>query len=819
MSSLLRDLRYAARSLARSPGFALGVILTLALGIGANATMFGVVDTLYLKPPAGVQEPDAVVRLYLRRTVGMLGTFTGRPITYPSFKDLRDGGVFEQTAAVAQSSLSLGRGAEAVNTDVLAVSHTYFPMLGVTPAFGRFFGADDDRIGAPTVAVVSHGYWTRHFGADSSIIGRSLQLGEAGYTVIGVAPAGFAGIELAAPDFWLPIEAAVSAGDIVPLEALTARGWWWNAVVARLKSGASMDASAALATAAYRRGAVAESPRDSAAQVLLGPIQIARGPSASKESKVSAWIALVAAIVLLVACANVANLLLARGVSRRRELALRAGLGAGRGGLMRMLLAESLLLATIGGGAAMLLAVWGGSAVRGLLIPELPAEVPVVDLRILGFAAVAILITAFLTGIVPAIQSSRTDLADAMKSGGHGATSRGGRTRAGLLVAQIALTLVLLVGAGLFVRSLRSVQQIDLGFDADKVLEASVDMGSAHFSAQADENAAYLRILERLQRMPGVEAAAATMSPYGWAFGRSIRAEGRDSIPQTPGGGPYLNSVTSDYFATMGMRVEQGRGFTATDVAGGERVTVVTASMARVVWPSGSALGKCLYLGDSTSVCTRVVGVVSDSKRNSLFEHDNLLYYVPLAQGLDTGANPGEVHALVVRSRTRAADIADVVRREMQSAGNLPYARVTALADRVAPEYRSWQLGAAAFTAFGVLALVIAAMGIFAVISYSVSQRTHEIGIRMALGAETRRVTTMVLGQGLRAALLGVAIGGVGAYAMARGISSLLYGVTPGDPLVFTGVAVVLVMVAAAAAWLPARRAAAIDPMVALRSE
>jgi putative ABC transport system permease protein len=818
MRHLLRDIRYAARSLMRAPGFTLGVVLTLALGIGANATMFGVVDTLFLRPPAGVREPGRVARVYLKRTVGMLGTFTGQTTTFPTFTDLRDAGVFERTATVKAAPMSLGRGASARQVNAMAVSHDYFPLLGVSPGFGRFFGADEDRPGAPPVAVLAHGFWRRHFAGDSSVIGRTLPLGHGTYTVIGVAPAGFGGIELSPPDLWVPIQASVAIGDMVPAEALTSRGWIWNQVMVRLKPGARVEDAAALATTAYRRGAVPESRGDSNAVVMLGPVQAARGPEVSSDSKVSAWIGLVALIVLLIACANVANLLLARGVSRRRELAVRAGLGAGRGGLVRMLLAESLVFAALGGGAALLLAMWGGSAVRGLLIPDLPADLSIVDGRVLAFAAAAVLLTALLTGLAPAIQSSRTDLADALKSGGHGATARGGRTRAALLVAQIALTLVLLVGAGLFVRSLRNVQRIDLGFDADQVLEASVDMGSAHFASTADANAAYLRILAALQRMPGVASASPTMSPFGWAFGRSIRAEGVDSMPHTRTGGPYINAVGSDYFGTMGMPLMQGRGLTAADVPGAALVAVVSASMARLVWPGQSALGKCLFLGDDAKPCTRVVGIVGDAKRGDVLEDAQLLYYVPLAQ-VDSGADRGEVHALVVRSRTRAADIADAVRREMQAAGNLPYADVHSLAERIAPQYRSWQLGAAAFTAFGALALVIAAMGIFAVISYSVSQRTHEIGIRMALGAETRRVARMILAQGLRAAIAGVAIGAVGAYAMARGLASLLYGVPAGDPLVFSGVAAALVLVAAAAAWLPARRAARIEPMIALRSE
>jgi putative ABC transport system permease protein len=816
MDTLLNDLRYALRALTRSPGFAAVVVLTLALGIGVNAAMFGIVDTLFLRPPAGVREPGRVVRIYKSHRVSLLGrSFTGGLGQFPAFVDLRASGVFERTAATTTRDMSLGRGSEAVRVRVGDVSHDYFPLLGVAPAIGRFFGADEDKAGGERVAVISDAFWRSRFGRDTTVLGRRLQMGSGSFTVIGVAPAGFTGIDLAPLDLWIPI--SVAAGDIANGQCLTSWNCWWMEAIARLKPDDRPADAAARATAVYRRGAVPQNADDSTAQVLLGPTQAARGPVADDETKVSAWIGGVALVVLLIACANVANLLLARGVSRRRELALRAGLGAGRAGLMRLLLAESLVLAGLGGGAALILAAWGGTAARRLLIPDLPKDVPVVDLHILAFTAAAVLVAALLAGLAPAFQSSRTDVAEALKSGGRGATTRG-RTRGILLAAQVALTLVLLVGAGLFVRSLRNVQALNLGFDAEKVVLATMNLSGAGFTTD-NANATYLRLVDRLERLPEVERVAATTAPLGWIMATSLKAEGYDSLPRGPGGGYYQSVVTPAYFAALGTRIVHGRDFAQTDRQGSENVAIVNETMARALWPGQDGLGKCLFVGGfqrdpKTAPCSRIVGVVEDARNGQVVEDPSAHYYLAFGQQAGAGIN-----GLYIRARGTPSGLVAAAQRAIESEGALPRASVSTLADFLAPQYRSWKLGAQAFTAFGALALLIAAMGIFAVISYSVSQRTQEIGIRMALGAETGQVARMILGQGLQAALGGIVVGGLGAFALGRAIKALLYGVTPGDPLVFVSVACVLIAVATAAAYLPARRAARVDPMVALRYE
>jgi putative ABC transport system permease protein len=815
MQAFLRDLRLAARSLARTPAFTLGVVLTLGLGIGVNATMFGVVDALFLRPPADVHDPGGVVRVYLRRNFGVMGDVTGSSTGFPSYRDLRDNvPAFAVTAAVTNRSMSLGRGAASRQVHVQAVSHTYWRLVGVTPVLGRLFAADEDRPGGARVTVLSWGFWQRQYSGASDIVGRALELGSGTYTVIGVAPRRFGGLDLNAPDLWVPIEAAASAGETGPPEALDSRSWSWMTVVARLAPGATSDGAAAAATVVYRRGFPASEQAEAHATVLLGAVQEARGPIATSDARVSRWLGLVALLVLLIACANVANLLLARGVARRREMAVRAGLGAGRGGLVRLLLVESLVLAAAGGGAALVMAMWTGTAVRRFLVPQLDRDLPLLDPRVLVFTAAAVVLTALLAGIVPAALTSRTDLTDALKSGGHGTTARSGRTREMLLATQVALTLVLLVGAGLFVRSLRNVQGLDLGFDADRIVVASPDFDAAGVSADA-ANATFLRLVDRLGQVPGVEAVAASMgTPFGWSFSTDVRAEGVDSIPRVASGGPYFNRVTPQYFATLGLRIVRGRGFTTGDRRGAERVTVLGATMARLIWPGQDPLGRCIYVEESRE-CTRVVGVAADTRRESVTDSGAVQYYLPYDQ-----LDHGKISALFVRTRVDARSLVETVRREIHAAEpGLPYVQAFTMSQQIAPQLRSWRLGAAAFTAFGLLALVIAATGIFAVIAYGVSQRTQEFGVRMALGAQAAEILHLALGQGLRAVAGGLALGMLGALALSRAIASLLYGVRPTDPAVYGGVAMALVAVAAAAAWLPARRAAAVDPLVALRYE
>jgi putative ABC transport system permease protein len=824
MDTILQDLRYAVRGLVRSPGFALAVIVTLALGIGANTTMFGVLDTLLLKPPAGVRDPGRVVRLYFNRNFGEGVVFTGASTSFPSYESLTRTPAFSSVAATFFARLSLGRGESARPVNVRAVTASYFPLLGVRPALGRFFDSTEDRLGAAPVAVVSYRYWRREMQGDTGVLRRTLPVGRFSYRVIGVAPAGFNGADLEQPDLWLPVRTATP--DLNEVTALTSRNWFWITTLARLAPGRTPASAAALATLAVRRAAAgSERPTDTSTAVLLGPIQQARGPHMTGDAKVALWVGAVALAVLLVACANVANLLLARGLRRRREMAVRAGLGAGRGRLVRQLLVESVVLALAGGLAALLVALWAGAAVRAFLLPGLPSGTTLLNPGVLVFTAAAAAVTGLLAGSVPAWQASRTDVAETLRSGGRDVTTTRGRLRSGLVAIQMTLTLVLLFGAGLFVHSLRKAQTLDYGLDLEHVLVADVDAQKSGISRTDSpggpndpQSALYLRLLGRIRANPAVASAAVSVgTPYGWSHSTSLKVSGRDSLPSVPSGGPYFNAVSAGFFATVGTRIVRGRGLTdADEVPGAPRVAVVGQTFARLVWPGREPIGQCLYVDGNDSTCVQVVGVAADARSRAVTEDRTLFYYLPFGQHLVTPP----INGLLMRTRAPARQVEAEVQRALQAAEpGLPYVHVFSLAEAVAPEWRSWQLGATMFTAFGLLALVIAALGLYAVTAYGVTQRTQEIGVRLALGARRGQVVRLVVAQGVGAAALGACLGMAGALGLGHAVSSLLFGVAPTDGVSVVASVATLLAVSAVAAFVPARRAAAIDPMQALRYE
>jgi predicted permease len=825
LDALIQDLRYALRGLLRTPGFTLAVIATLALGIGANTTMFGVLDTLLLKPPVHVRDPGRVQRVYFARS------FEGRPFagagtSFPAYESLGDRSAFSATAAWFSAQLSLGHGVGARPVSVRAVTYTYFPLLGVRPAMGRFFDSTEDRLGAPPAAVVSYRYWRREMAGDPGVLGRTLLIGRLSYAVVGVAPPGFSGADMEEPDIWLPLRTATPELMNADVSALTSRHWSWIRVLARLAPGRTPQSAAAIAALAYRRAASAsDRPSDTTTRVLLGPIQEARGPNMSGDAKVALWVGAVALIVLLIACANVANLLLARGLRRRREMAVRAGLGAGRGPLIRQLLAETLVLALGGGVAGVVIAWWGGAVVRAFLLPGLPAGAPLLDPRVLLFTAAAAIVSGLLAGFVPAWHTSHTDVAESLRSGARDVTATRGVLRSTLLATQVALTLVLLVGAGLFTRSLRNAEDLDYGLDLGHLLIADVDVQATDVSRTDSpggpndpQSALYLRLLQDIQPNPEVASAAVSVgTPYGWSHATDLRVTGRDSLPHLPSGGPYFNAVSADYFATAGTRIVRGRGFTAADEErGAPRVAVVGATFARLVWPGGEPIGQCLYVGGDDSSCVQVVGVAADARSRGVMEDRTLLYYVPFGRHLVSPA----INGLLIRTRGPAAAAAGRIQHALQGAEpGLSYVRVQSLADRIAPQWRSWKLGATMFTAFGVLALIIASLGLYAVTAYGVTQRVQEFGVRIALGARRLDVARLAVAQALRAVALGAGAGLLAAVALSRGLRALLFEVAPTDPVSLAAAVAIMMLVSAVAAYGPARRAARVDPMEALRTE
>ncbi|HVE77754.1 MAG TPA: ABC transporter permease [Gemmatimonadaceae bacterium] len=810
----MSDLRYALRALRQSPGFTAAAVLCLALGIGANATMFGVVDALLLKPPAGVETPGRVARLYFSRTWPGIGATTSAVTSYPGYADLVELPAFSSVAGYTARTMTLGRGAEARGVDAVLVTPRYFSLLGVRPALGRFFLAEEERADGPPVAVLSHAFWRRELGGAPNVIGDGLQLGRQRVTVVGVAPKGFVGVDVGDADLWLPI-ATAAGGQLMP-EWRTYRSTFFLAVIARLRHRATPEQAAAMATLVHRRAHAQEPMADSTARVVVASLLPARGPTAGPEGKVAVWLAGMAAVVLLVACANVANLLLVRGIQRRREIAVRLAVGAGRGRIASQLLTESLVLAALGAVTAIAVIVWGGALVRAYLLGDGVRAPAALDWRVLAFTAVATAITGLVCGVAPVLGALRCDVASTLKAGVREGGAPRSRLRSALLVGQVALTLVLLAGAGLFVRSLRNLRGLDLGLDVSRVVLLNVDVQGAGY-APGDADAVYRRLLARAGELPGVERAGlATTAPFWSSTAYGVHLPGQDSLPSLAAGGPYYNAVNPGFFATVGARLRRGRVFTDADRAGTAPVALVNETMARRYWPAEDALGKCFRVGGPEGPCRQVVGVVGDTRRMQVQEEPAAQFYLPLDQEPD----PMPMRVLFVRLSPAAAEAPETIRAAIQrTASDLPAVTAVPLRDAVDAQLRPWRLGAAMFSAFGLLALTLAAVGLFGVTAYTVGQRTQEMGVRMALGARPADVFRLVVGRGLRVAALGLVIGAAAALVAGRALSSLLVAVEPRDPLILALVAATLLAVTLLASYLPARRAARIQPAVALRQE
>ena len=823
MDALLQDLRYAARSLARTPVVAVAAVLTLGLGIGANSAMFGVVDLLFFRPPAHIVNPDAVREVDITRNSEAFGVSTANLGTYPRFRSLKEHArSFSSLAAYSGGAFSLGRGADAQRVNGELVSGEFFALTGARPVLGRFFGnAEDDPDHPAHVAVLSREFWHRQFADSPAVLGTTLQLGRSAYTVIGVAPADFAGVELQVPDVWVPMSAA--APELMRPQVLTCDGcYWFGGVIGRLAPGVSVPQAAAEVTSLYRAYVPARGPVDawdSTAVASLPGIHQALTANGS-TAPLALWLAAVCGIVLLIACANVANLLLARAVQRRREIAVRVALGSSRGRLVRQLYVESGLLAVLGGGAAILLALWATPVLRHAILPDANVA-DAVDLRALAFTSLAAVATALLAGAAPALHAGARDLSAALKTGAREGTFQRSLTRTGLLVGQVALTLVLLTGAGLFIATLRHVQGLPLGFDADRLIVASVDLSALGYQPPAAD-AMYQRIRERVSHLPGVTGASLSIgTPFQSTYGVGVKIPGLDSIPRVRDGGPYIEAVTPDYFRTLGTRLLSGRPFNDADGPGAQRVVIVNHTLARLAWPGQDPIGRCMTIlgnGNKSLGCSEVVGVVEDARRQTVKDESTEMYYIPLAQSDSVMGSP--VTSLLVRTAGPADRYTALVRREVQATDpSLPYPDIDPMPQLFAWQMRPWRVGSSLFSLFGGLGLLLSAIGLYGVLSYLVSQRTSELGVRVALGAARGDLLRLVVGQGLRVTAVGVVVGVAGALVAGRALASLLYGVSPHDPVVLGLVAGALIVVAAVASYLPALRATRVDPMVALRSE
>ncbi len=818
METLLKDLRYGIRSLLKQPGFASVAVLSIALGIGVNTTIFSFVNATLFRP-LPFPESDQLVRLW-----------DGNSASYPDYVAYRDESkVFSSLVAYAQRPLSLNVNGESERIYGEIVTGNYFDVLKVKPAIGRGFLEEEDRTpGTHPVVVLSNAIWRRQFNSDSAILGKGIKLNNYSFTVIGVMPEKFVGASLISPpDVWVPMmmEPIVDRGS----RALTSPDEGWLMMLGRLRPDVKLaGAQAAVATIASRLHQARRERHSEPEQVdrRIVAVAEARGLMVPPEGRVPVFLAItivmaVVGLVLLVACANVANMLLARAVTRRKEIAVRLALGAGRWRIIRQMLTESVLLSLIGGVGGLLLAGWSTNLLATLMPQSFPGNSIAPDIsldaRVFLYTFLLSAVTGVIFGLAPALQTSKPDVVATLKDGALSFGS--GRTRFTLrnllVVTQVAISMLLLVVAGLFLRNLRNTQHAEPGFVTDTSLMMSFDLGLARYD-MARGQMFEEQLLQRVRSLPQVQAAslaeyvplndAGTLTP--------LYVEG-EPIPDRFDDDSLLssNTVSLDYFRTLSIPLMKGRDFNSSDTASSPEVIIVNETLARRIVPDGNAVGKRIRM-DSKGDFLEVVGVVRDIKYRQLSEKPPFFGYLPLSQRYRP--------AMTLHVRTPSDPVAAInqVRGEIKALdSDLPLTGVKTMQEHMRLPLAPAKLLALLSSTFGILALLLASIGLYGVMAYLVGSRTREIGIRMALGAQTSGVRRLVIVQGMRLALSGVAVGTLAALAFTRVLGGLLYGVSATDPFTFAGVVVLLASVALLACLVPAWRATRVDPLVALRYE
>jgi putative ABC transport system permease protein len=814
MDALLQDLRYGLRTLARSPGFTAAAVVALALGVGGSSAIFSVLEGVVLRPLAAPQ-PDQLVRLFEvlpggPRSREVAGASAGRSrISYPTldYLDLaKENGAFESVAGLQNARLSMTVGSGPEQLSAAKVTASFFATLKIYPALGRGFASETDRKGAPHEVVLTHQLWKREFSGDSHVLGQTTTLDGRTYTIVGVL----------APDFRFPL--LRNAEALVPFEwdenELKDRDMHYMGVFARLRPGITLKAAQADLDVLGPRIASRTAEHTGWSQRAVPLLDDLVGPV---KPILQALLGAVL-MVLLIACANVASLLLARGTARQREIAIRAALGSGRARLVRQLLTEALLLALAGGGLGVLLAAWGLDG----LVALAPRSIPRLDeVRlsgpVLGFALTVSAASGLLAGLVPALHASRPDLVEALKNGAGGATLRG-RARAALVVFEVALALVLVIGAGLMIRTLERLLNVRTGMgDPSRVLVAETVLPRDKYGKDDRIRAFQQQLYPRAAALPGVKSAAITTSvPLDNSFQATLGFEVEGAPPLPPGQGADAQVVwtTPGYLEALGIPLLRGRDLRAGDDDRAPQVVLVNQAFVRKYLDGGEVVGRRLKNLKEKHDFWEIVGVIGDVHTLSLDRSPEPLVVVPMAQW------PQPFMRVLLRSSGRPMDLAPLLRTELQAIDkDQPLANARTL-DRVIGESvgeRRFQM--MLLTVFGAVALVLASLGIYGVMAYSVVQRAREIGIRMALGAPATQVLRMVVGGGMRLAVAGVALGVTGALLVTRALQAALYQVSTTDPLTFLGVSALLLAVAAVASWAPARRAARVDPMLSLRAE
>ena len=827
MDAFRNDFRYTLRTLIKAPAFTLAAIAALTLGIGANTAIFSVLNAVLLKP---LSAPDADRVVFFMNTSPQGSGPAASPAKFAHYQ--RQTSVVEQASAFTSAAVNYtGAGGTVEQFQAGRVSADFFRLFGAPVINGRTFSSDEDRPNGPRVAMLGYGLWTRRFGADPAIVGRSITLGNEPYTVIGIVGQQFDVEEWwggPAPEIWVPFQLDPESTD---------QGHYFRAA-GRLKAGVTREQ----AQARLQLSAQEFRERFPTALANNQSFSVERIQDVLVRNVKTMLLVLAGAVgfVLLIACANVANLLLARATGRRREIAVRAAIGAGRGRIMRQLLTESVVLSLAGGALGLVLGVAGIRALLTINTAGLPrigrnGALVSVDWRVVLFAFAVSLATGILFGLIPAIQATRTDLSSTLKesAGRSGTGFRQNRIRSVLVVAEMALALVLLIGSALMIRTSLALGSVNPGYDTHNVLTMRMSIASPQYMAGGD---AVERLVhdgvERLKALPGVEeASAACCVPLEGGYGLPFVIQGR-ALQDTPfhGGGSWL-TVSPGYFEVFRIAMKRGRTFNDRDAKGAPPVVIINEAFARQYFKEGDPLSERITIGHSgkagmrefmTEQPRQIVGVAADVRDGGLNSDPQPTMYVPQAQ-LPDAANALNVRltplAWIVRTRVAPSTVSAAVQEQLRQASGLPVSDIRTMDEVVARSISRQRFNTLLMSVFGGSALLLAAIGIYGLMAYSVEQRTQEIGIRLALGADAGAVRRMVVGQGMRLALVGVAIGLVAAFALARVIGSLLYGVTPRDPVVFAGAPLLLALVALIGVWLPSRHAVTVDPVSALRAE
>ena len=834
---MLQDIRYGLRMLLKKPGFTLVAVLSLALGIGANTAIFSLMDAVLLRS-LPVHEPDRLVLFGNGKNQGMTNSFPSESwdlFSYPFYRrmqqrtDVFSGltGVLSITWTVHGFVNANGSSGDIEQLQVQLVSGTYFNVLGVNADLGRVLtDADDQNPGGHPVAVISHAWWQQRLGGDPAAVGKTIRIDETTYNIVGVAPKEFFGTTVGtAPDMWVPLamekQLPPAHWDMRTREDAQSLN-----LIARLQNGVTPEQASGVANLLFkqslqeRAGAQPTAARLQDMQnagIELTPVS--KGLSSLREQfSLSLKVLMgVVALVLLIASANVANLLLAHGAARRREFALRLAVGAGRLRLVRQLFTESALLALLGGLAGIALASWGSRLLLQMASdgPEaLPIQVTP-NLRVLGFTVAASALCAIVFGIAPALRASRIEPNTSLKAGKGTGALRNPLGKA-FVVGQVALSLILLVGAGLFVRTLINLQSIPSGFNHENVILLSVDTSATGFKAEDPKLPALLSEVEnRVRSIPNVQAASFAFITFNQGFWTGSAYTREVDIPEGQSRSLRNNIVGPDFFAAMGLQFVQGRGFGPQDVKGSQKVAVVSESMVHRFFPNGSPIGKRFGIeGPQSTEQIEVIGVVKDAKYGSLQEEFKPMAFYPHAQLPDALGN------LVVRFSGPSNSVVPQIRQTLKQINrNLPIDDVVSLSDQIGRSLVQQKLVARLASFFGGLALLLACIGLYGVMSYGVARRTNEIGIRMALGARGQSVLWLVLREALALVAIGLVVGVLVSLAVTKTAATLLYELKPNDPLTIAGATILLAAIAALAGYLPARRASRVDPMVALREE